>query len=244
VTYPEAPAAVAAAAEANDIQRLATSPHCRAQKEVEAICKEIEAFCKEHKPEKICDLPRLLQKYAGREGLLVGSNGAKGQCKGSRSPKGQKTSETASVKDFFMRPRSMQVAVDGIICLEVWISCLLPWKTSRLRAFLQSRWTTMFASHKQELAHNYTWKRGALPAGSDIQPVSYHTFASAQATCSALPNCRGFTYHSHDEAFEGTMPVYFKTSGVANADPTWSTYLRDCAPAPAPTPKLVRGGKK
>jgi hypothetical protein len=88
------------------------------------------------------------------------------------------------------------------------------------------------------LAHNYTYHIGALAAGHDLQQ-SEHTLPEAITVCSGLSGCRGFTYHSTEKELNGTAKFYFKSSSFTNFDSTWSTYLRDQAPTPAPPPLLV-----
>ena len=40
----------------------------------------------------------------------------------------------------------------------------------------------------------YNWTAGALDAVADVAPASHHTVASAEALCTGMPLCGGFTY--------------------------------------------------
>ena len=88
-------------------------------------------------------------------------------------------------------------------------------------------------------AHNYTFFRGALAAGSDIHPHGVHTVGDAEQICSGLPKCRGISFHVENGA-NTTDPqdIYFKGHINLNMDVTWSTFLKDYVPVPPPPPKL------
>ena len=89
-------------------------------------------------------------------------------------------------------------------------------------------------------AHNYTYLRGALAAGNDIQPHGMHTLAAAEAICSAAPKCRGISFHMENGAnASGSQDVYFKGHVNLNMDVTWSTFLKDYVPPPPPPPMLI-----
>ena len=89
-------------------------------------------------------------------------------------------------------------------------------------------------------AHNYTYFRGALAAGNDAQPHGMHTIAEAEAICSGLASCRGFSFHAENgQNATGAQDVYFKSHINLNMDVTWSTFLRDYVPVPPPPPKLM-----
>lgn len=87
-------------------------------------------------------------------------------------------------------------------------------------------------------AHNYTFHRGALAAGHDLRK-SEETLADAETICNGLAGCKAFTYHSTEKALNSTATIYFKSSSYANFDSTWTTYIKDQAPTPAPLPRLV-----
>ena len=58
-------------------------------------------------------------------------------------------------------------------------------------------------------AHNYTYFRGALAAGNDAQPHGMHTIAEAEAICSGLASCRGFSFHAENgQNATGAQDVY------------------------------------
>jgi hypothetical protein len=89
-------------------------------------------------------------------------------------------------------------------------------------------------------AHNFTYFRGALAAGSDIHPHGLHTVAEAEAICSASAKCRGISFHVENGAnATGPQDIYFKGHVNLNMDVTWSTFLKDYVPVPPPPPKLI-----
>jgi len=87
-------------------------------------------------------------------------------------------------------------------------------------------------------AHTYGYYPSAISAGGDLQDGN-HTLVEAEAVCSGLAACKGFTYHSMDKTALSPVHVYFKSQTWLNGDATWSTFLKDRAPAPPPTPEMV-----
>eukprot|EP01052_Picozoa_sp_SAG31_P019029 SAG31_NODE_1371_length_8605_cov_20.357630_6_plen_176_part_00 len=80
-------------------------------------------------------------------------------------------------------------------------------------------------------AHGYKWAAGALPAGDDaVPPLANITLAAAEAKCSSLAECGGFTFQSKAKSPEGEIPkVYLKSSFTPGAtkNAAWQSYLRD-----------------
>ena len=108
------------------------------------------------------------------------------------------------------------------------------------------------------VAHTYTYKQGALPAGNDAVAPATLTLAAAEDKCNSLASCVGITFSSPSKVPANAVKTYFKNKLTAvNADPTYQvpspsplrrgwppgltapsppaqTYLRDYTPPPPP----------
>jgi hypothetical protein len=72
----------------------------------------------------------------------------------------------------------------------------------------------------------YEWKSGSLGDGFDAAPAQSMTVAQAQAACSALATCAGFTYSDPSPSPSGAVMVSFKYEAFW-APGSGSTYVRN-----------------
>ena len=87
----------------------------------------------------------------------------------------------------------------------------------------------------------YTNAAGALPTGDDVAPPAKHTIATAEAACTDLPLCRGFTFVDSNTSATQQL-TYFKSSARSpNASLAgWSTFVKvGVVTPPALTVKAV-----
>lgn len=80
--------------------------------------------------------------------------------------------------------------------------------------------------------HTYTYIASALSAGDDILTGSFN-LSAAQALCSSLAACAGFTYLGTARVPAPNSTVYFKSALNINGDSSWSAYGRDYTPTTA-----------
>ena len=72
----------------------------------------------------------------------------------------------------------------------------------------------------------YSWQQGSLAPGGDIAPAAEHTLSTAEALCTTLPLCSGFTYVGSNSS-KGARLTHFKSGGWPNAsDASWSTWAK------------------
>lgn len=81
-------------------------------------------------------------------------------------------------------------------------------------------------SWQPQQQHSYTYLNTALAAGNDLA-VGIYNLSAAEALCSSLPACAGFTYEGAEVDPAPGTTVYFKSALNANGDATWSSYARD-----------------
>ena len=81
----------------------------------------------------------------------------------------------------------------------------------------------------------YVWSAGSLEASSseDVAPPGQYTLAAAEARCTALPLCAGFTYVGANSS-AGQQLTMFKSEARANSSVTgWSSWAKTGVVTPA-----------
>ena len=89
-------------------------------------------------------------------------------------------------------------------------------------------WTALVVASMPH--HSYVHHVGALISGHDVSTAAQNiTMLEAEAVCSKLPGCLGFTFRGPAPTMNSTMlsKVFFKAERNMNSDTSWSTYLRD-----------------
>ena len=72
----------------------------------------------------------------------------------------------------------------------------------------------------------YTWQPGSLSADMDVAPPGQHTLPSAEALCTSLPLCRGFSYVGSNTS-SGKVLTSFKSGSRPNSsDTSLSTWVK------------------
>lgn len=72
----------------------------------------------------------------------------------------------------------------------------------------------------------YVWAAGSLQALPDVAPAAQHTLQSAEALCTMLPLCAGFTYVG-DNSSAGERLTMFKSQAQANiSEAGWSSWAK------------------
>ena len=87
---------------------------------------------------------------------------------------------------------------------------------------------------------DFVHRVGALYQGHDIE-VSINTLEEAKARALELPNCAGFTAHTHAPSFEGAKVCFFKDRRDGNNDWRWQTWLKTDWTGADPPPTEWRG---
>ena len=78
----------------------------------------------------------------------------------------------------------------------------------------------------------YNMKPGFIPGTKDDVATGHMTLAEGRRRCTAEPKCTAITYHGKPDA-SGQVFVYLKAdTSVAEADKTWTSYIKVCPPPP------------
>ena len=73
----------------------------------------------------------------------------------------------------------------------------------------------------------YEWRAGSLSDGFDVAPAGSYTVAAAQALCTSLPLCSGFTYSNASPNPSGPVMVSFKYALFFSRGTTASTWVKN-----------------
>lgn len=72
----------------------------------------------------------------------------------------------------------------------------------------------------------YTWELGSLSAAKDVAPAGMHTLQGAEALCTTLPECRGFTYVGSNSS-TGEVFTSFKSGASPNSsNDAYSSWIK------------------
>ena len=79
----------------------------------------------------------------------------------------------------------------------------------------------------------YNMKPGFIPGTKDDVATGHMTLDEGRRRCTAEPKCTAITYHGKPDA-SGQVFVYLKAdTSVAEADKTWTSYIKVCPHATA-----------
>jgi hypothetical protein len=85
----------------------------------------------------------------------------------------------------------------------------------------------------------YNMKLGFIPGTKDDVATGHMTLDEGRRRCTAEPKCTAITYHGRPDA-SGQVFVYLKAdTSVAEADKTWTSYIKVC-PHASTAPEIIK----